>query len=74
MQKDTILVTGAAGFIGFHFCKYLLEKSENTEIFGIDSLSNYYDVNLKNEIPQYNMYVPIQHNTRYMQMNNRYQI
>ena len=49
MQKDIILVTGAAGFIGFHFCNYLLEKSKNIEILGIDSLSSYYDVNLKKD-------------------------
>jgi UDP-glucuronate 4-epimerase len=40
-----ILVTGAAGFIGFHLSKYLLGKNE--QLFGIDDLNNYYDVNLK---------------------------
>lgn len=40
-----ILVTGAAGFIGFHLSKYLL--SRNVQVFGIDDLNNYYDVNLK---------------------------
>ena len=40
-----ILVTGAAGFIGFHLSKYLLGKNE--QVFGIDDLNNYYDVNLK---------------------------
>jgi len=40
-----ILVTGAAGFIGFHLSKYLL--SQNEQVFGIDDLNNYYDVNLK---------------------------
>ena len=41
----TILVTGAAGFIGFHLSKSLLRK--NTQVIGIDNLNNYYDVNLK---------------------------
>ena len=41
-----ILVTGAAGFIGFNFCDYLL-KNTNFNIIGIDNLNNYYDVNLK---------------------------
>ena len=41
-----ILVTGAAGFIGFNFCDYLL-KDANFNIVGIDNLNNYYDVNLK---------------------------
>lgn len=40
-----ILVTGLAGFIGFHSTKLLL--SEGHEVFGIDSLSPYYDVSLK---------------------------
>ena len=40
-----ILVTGAAGFIGFHLSNYLLKKNE--QVFGIDDLNNYYDVNLK---------------------------
>jgi UDP-glucuronate 4-epimerase len=40
-----ILVTGAAGFIGFHVSSLLLKKNFN--IYGIDNLNNYYDVNLK---------------------------
>ena len=41
-----ILVTGAAGFIGFNLSEYLL-KNTNINIIGIDNLNNYYDVNLK---------------------------
>ena len=41
----TILVTGAAGFIGFHATKALLERGER--VIGVDSLSPYYDVGLK---------------------------
>lgn len=40
-----ILVTGAAGFIGFHTCLQLI--SENHELYGIDNLNDYYDVQLK---------------------------
>jgi len=40
-----ILVTGAAGFIGFHVSKRLLEM--NFEVYGIDNLNDYYDRNLK---------------------------
>ena len=39
------LVTGAAGFIGFHLCKRLLEDGHN--VVGIDNINDYYDVNLK---------------------------
>jgi UDP-glucuronate 4-epimerase len=42
-----ILVTGAAGFIGFHVSKYLLDH--DYEIIGIDNLNDYYDVKLKED-------------------------
>jgi UDP-glucuronate 4-epimerase len=41
----TILVTGAAGFIGFHVSKALLRRGER--VLGLDNLNAYYDVNLK---------------------------
>jgi UDP-glucuronate 4-epimerase len=44
-MKQCILVTGAAGFIGFHLTRRLL--SEGRAVLGIDNLNNYYDVNLK---------------------------
>ena len=40
-----ILVTGAAGFIGYHLAKVLSEQ--NHEVIGIDNLNDYYDVELK---------------------------
>jgi len=40
-----VLVTGSAGFIGYHLCKLLLQKG--IEVVGIDNLNSYYDVNLK---------------------------
>ena len=40
-----VLVTGAAGFIGYHICKVLCDRGD--EIVGIDNLNDYYDVNLK---------------------------
>ena len=41
----TYLITGAAGFVGFHLCKRLL--IEGKKVIGIDNLSDYYDINLK---------------------------
>ena len=40
-----ILVTGTAGFIGFHLAKKLLDRGD--EVVGIDNINDYYDVNLK---------------------------
>jgi len=40
-----ILITGAAGFIGYHLCKSLLD--DGYEILGIDNINDYYDKNLK---------------------------
>ncbi|UYP01438.1 NAD-dependent epimerase [Oceanotoga sp. DSM 15011] len=42
---NKILVTGGAGFIGFHLSNLLLKNGYN--VIGIDNLNNYYDVNLK---------------------------
>jgi UDP-glucuronate 4-epimerase len=41
----TYLVTGAAGFIGFHVSRALLERGDR--VLGLDSLNDYYDVSLK---------------------------
>ena len=40
-----ILVTGVAGFIGFHTSKQLLDSG--CDVVGLDNVNNYYDVNLK---------------------------
>lgn len=45
ISYETALVTGAAGFIGFHLCKRLLDAGK--KVAGIDNLTPYYDVELK---------------------------
>ncbi|MCE7887567.1 MAG: NAD-dependent epimerase/dehydratase family protein [Alphaproteobacteria bacterium PRO2] len=44
-MSDPVLVTGAAGFIGFHTTLRLLQRGE--KVVGIDNLNDYYDVSLK---------------------------
>lgn len=44
-QQDPILVTGVAGFIGFHTAIRLLERGE--QVIGLDNVNDYYDVRLK---------------------------
>jgi nucleoside-diphosphate-sugar epimerase len=45
MRPSPILVTGAAGFIGFHVCRALLKQGQ--PVVGIDNLNTYYDPTLK---------------------------
>ena len=44
-MQNNILVTGAAGFLGFHLCKKLL--LDGYYVIGIDNINSYYDINLK---------------------------
>ena len=45
----TILVTGAAGFIGSNLVKMIYRRYENPTVVGIDNMNGYYDVRLKEE-------------------------
>ncbi|MBV9841608.1 MAG: GDP-mannose 4,6-dehydratase [Sphingomonadaceae bacterium] len=46
-SKSWVLVTGAAGFIGFHLCRALLARGER--VIGIDAVNDYYAVSLKRD-------------------------
>ena len=46
------LITGSAGFIGFHLAKELLKDKKN-EIYGLDNLDNYYSTKIKKKKNKY---------------------
>ena len=45
IKNNTILVTGAAGFIGYHLTERLVKDGWN--VIGMDAVNDYYDINLK---------------------------
>lgn len=47
LDNMTILVTGAAGFIGYYLVRRILDEAQNATVVGIDNFSNYYNVSLK---------------------------
>ena len=47
MAESSILITGTAGFIGFHLARHLLAAGH--EVIGVDGMTAYYDVNLKRD-------------------------
>ena len=59
-MDSTILVTGSAGFIGYHLCKRLLNSGNN--VIGIDNVNDYYDVNLKEKRLEILNKVPLKNN------------
>jgi UDP-glucuronate 4-epimerase len=47
LKNKSILVTGAAGFIGANLVTELLKETDAVKIVGLDSMSDYYDVSIK---------------------------
>lgn len=66
LEKKTILVTGAAGFIGANLVRRICEESPSSTVIGIDNLNDYYDVTLKEyrlkELEKYPSFVFIRGN------------
>lgn len=46
LNGKTILVTGAAGFIGSNLAKRLINDYKDIKVIGLDTMTDYYDVNL----------------------------
>ena len=57
LKNKSVLITGAAGFIGSNLAKRLLSTVEGVKVVGLDNMNHYYDVRLKevrlNELEQF---------------------
>ena len=63
---QTILITGAAGFIGSNLAKRLLQENENITVVGIDNMNDYYDVSIKDfRLKQIEEAATVHHNNKW---------
>ena len=49
LKDKTVFITGVAGFIGSYLALELLKRYPTIQIVGIDFITNYYDISLKEE-------------------------
>lgn len=49
LNNKSVLITGAAGFIGSNLCKRLCKEFKDIKVIGLDSVNDYYDVRIKND-------------------------
>ena len=75
LKNKTILVTGAAGFIGFYLTKRLLNDYKDVRVIGFDNLNDYYDISLKdyrlNKLKEYNNFTFIKGNIADKELLNK---
>lgn len=75
LENKTILVTGAAGFIGSNLVKRIYKETSNVTVIGVDNMNAYYDVALKDfrlkELEQYSTFTFIKGNIADKELINK---
>lgn len=75
LNNKTILVTGAAGFIGSNLSKRLLNEIKNIRVIGLDNMNDYYDVEIKEsrleELEKFNNFIFIKGNLADKELINK---
>lgn len=75
LNNKTILLTGAAGFIGSNLAKRLLNEVNNVKVIGLDNMNDYYDVNIKDyrltELSKFNNFMFIRGNLSDKELINK---